>query len=217
MQIPDYFCWTRFGTEAGENIHSILNRKEIERTKNNGIFLWGIGNAISPSIKRLINLTNEPDVIFSPIKSKPKLADVKPAIKVAWKSGITVGGERYVVPRYSIVTSRLNNRGFHYALVCYTENRLEITNVNGRVYSENLKNILTGNKVGASQVTAVVKNDKLGNLEIGNTYDIAFKAKLVYPYFIKLSEHFLIGENNLFNQKSIELFNNDFGEYESIA
>ena len=217
MEIPDYFCWTRFGTEAGENIHSILNRKEIERTKNNGIFLWGIGNAIYPSIKRLINLTNNPYVIFSPIKSKPKLADVKPAIKVLWKSGITIDGERFVVPRYSMVTSRLNNRGFHYALVCYAENRLEITNANGRIYSENLKNILTGNKVGASQVTAIVKNDKFEDLKTGNIYNIAFKAKLVYPYFIKLSEYFLIGENNLFNQKSTEPFNNDFTKYGIIA
>lgn len=217
MQIPDYFCWTRFGTEAGEKIHSILSRKEGERIKNNGVFLWGIGNGIGPSIKKLIDLTEEPDIIFSPIKSKPKQADVKPIAKVVWKSGITISGERYIVPEHSIVTSRLNSRGFHYALVCYAKRKLEITNMDGRIYSENLQNILTGNKVGASQVTAVVKNDKNGDKETKNTYDIAFKAKLVYPYFIKLSEPLLTGENNLFNQESFELFDDDFFKYESIA
>lgn len=217
MQIPDYFCWTRFGTETGEKIDSILNRKEGERIKNNGIFLWGIGNAIGPSIKKLIKLTREPDVIFSPIKSKPKQIDAKPLTKVIWKSGITINGERYIVPKHSIVTSRLNSRGFHYALVCYAENKLEIANMDGRIYSENLQNILTGNKVGASQVTAVVKNDKNGNQETKNTYNIAFKAKLVYPYFIKLSEPLLTDENNLFSQESLGLFEDDFVKYKSIA
>src|ERR1700728_56037 len=35
--IPDRFCWTRFGTEAGESIEHILNRKEEERLANGGI------------------------------------------------------------------------------------------------------------------------------------------------------------------------------------
>ena len=48
MNIPNYFCWTKIGTEAGETIESILLRKELERISNNGIFLWGVGNSIEP-------------------------------------------------------------------------------------------------------------------------------------------------------------------------
>jgi uncharacterized transporter YbjL len=41
-KLPEYFCWTKFGTEAGEVSHAIFGRKEIERRRNGGIFLWGI-------------------------------------------------------------------------------------------------------------------------------------------------------------------------------
>ena len=50
QELPTIFCWTRFGGEAGEPIEQILFRKEQERLANGGVFLWGIGNAVGPSI-----------------------------------------------------------------------------------------------------------------------------------------------------------------------
>ena len=69
VALPEYFCWTRFGTEAAEPIDSILGRKERERVANRGIFVWGIGNAIGPSIRELLRREAQPEVLFSPIKS----------------------------------------------------------------------------------------------------------------------------------------------------
>ena len=53
MDLPRFFCWTRFGTEAGQPIEQILERKEQERIVNNGLFLWGIGNSLTPSMIEL--------------------------------------------------------------------------------------------------------------------------------------------------------------------
>ncbi len=39
--LPHSFCWTRFGTEAGETIEAILARKEAERQANDGVVLLG--------------------------------------------------------------------------------------------------------------------------------------------------------------------------------
>src|SRR5689334_16901759 len=35
--LPLLFCWTRFGTEAGEPIEAILERKEREREATGGV------------------------------------------------------------------------------------------------------------------------------------------------------------------------------------
>jgi hypothetical protein len=59
--IPRDFCWTRFGTEAGEPIEQILERKEAERIATGGVFFWGIGNAVGRSISELVRRTDEPE------------------------------------------------------------------------------------------------------------------------------------------------------------
>jgi len=45
-KLPNNFCWTRMGVEAGEELDRILFRKEYERKLNGGIFTWGIGSAL---------------------------------------------------------------------------------------------------------------------------------------------------------------------------
>jgi hypothetical protein len=86
--LPDCFCWTRFGTEAGQAIVHILQRKEQERSANDGLFIWGIGNAIGPSIRELVRRTNRPEVLFSPIKSSPILPE---ATRCATSCGSCMG------------------------------------------------------------------------------------------------------------------------------
>ena len=95
MNIPLQFCWTRFGTEAAQSIDQILVRKEEERQANHGLFLWGIGNAVGPSILELVRRASVPEVIFSPIKSAPREEDVSPPAVVAWTAGSTICGDRY--------------------------------------------------------------------------------------------------------------------------
>ncbi len=84
MPLPEVFCWTRFGTEAGQPIDEILDRKEQERAANSGMFFWGIGNSIGPSLRELLRCTPSPEVLFSPTRSTPRREDVAPPAVVAW-------------------------------------------------------------------------------------------------------------------------------------
>jgi hypothetical protein len=45
MNLPETFCWTRYGTESGSPIEAIILRKELERQVA-GVFCWGVGNAL---------------------------------------------------------------------------------------------------------------------------------------------------------------------------
>ncbi len=187
MPLHTQFCWTRFGTEAGEKIETILDRKEDERKANNGIFLWGIGNGLKPSMLELVRNNPEPEIVFSPIRSAPRKVDVAPETVVIWLAGRTMEDKHYNLPRGSFVTSRASKRP-HYALVCSSETPLTIDPEGDTFTFNSLRNLVSGNPVGASQVTAVVQHD---SEEVDNdsiVYTVALRAKLVPPYFIRLTE-----------------------------
>jgi hypothetical protein len=190
--VPQCFVWTRFGTEAGQSISDILRRKEQERSANGGLFYWGIGNAVGPSILELLRKSDEPEVLFSPIKSTPRRDDVAPETVVAWTAAAGLNGEPHPLPTSSLITSRFNiGRPRHYALVCSSDSSLEddfdaaATNAE-RIAVSQLANIVTGRPLGASQVTAVVKRQAQQGLS-STEYTVKFRAKLVPPYFIQLS------------------------------
>jgi hypothetical protein len=190
MPIPDCFCWTRFGTEAGEPIRHILERKEAERVANAGVFVWGIGNAVGPSIRELVRRSPTPEVLFSPIKSPAKLQDVSPPAVVAWTSGETLDGETFYLPEHSLVTSRYDPaapRTGHYALVCFSRVPIAPSQPEGKIVFGALRNLRTGRRIGASQVTAVVEQHQTTSKEV-LTYDVAIRADLVYPYFVRLEQ-----------------------------
>ena len=186
--LPRSFCWTRFGSEAGETIEAILARKEAERQANCGVFYWGIGNSIAPAVAELLRLVDRPEVLFSPIKSRARRADVAPECVVRWASAQGLTGDAFDLPPHATVTSRWNPArpaAAHYALVCMSSDPLEITNA-GRLDFGALRNLRTGAPLGASQVTAVVECAGTGH-EHGD-YPVAFRASLVAPYFIRLRE-----------------------------
>jgi hypothetical protein len=192
MALPRSFCWTRFGAEAGEGAAQIWERKERERSNNGGVFLWGIGNAVGASLQRLLSLEASPQVIFSPIRSPPREVDISPGSVVRWTAGRTIDGARYEVPVASLVTSRFEGsrrHATHYALVCSSVTPLQ-TDANGEMLAfKRLKNLMSGRPVGASQVTAVVQqsdDSDFGALE--RYYRIVFRARLVFPYFVELTE-----------------------------
>jgi hypothetical protein len=189
-QLPTLFCWTRFGTEAAEPIEAILTRKEKERVSNNGVFLWGIGNAIGPSITELIQRALNPEVLFSPIKSAPKHKDVKPAAVAAWTSAVGLDGSPFNLPKHSLVTSRYDataSRQSHYALVCFKNTSLTLVRSEEKLLFSRLRNLKTGRPVGASQVTAVVERIEREATDLAG-YDVAIRASLVYPYFVRLAD-----------------------------
>jgi hypothetical protein len=186
--LPELFCWTRFGTEAGEQIEHILFRKEQERLANGGMFLWGIGNAVGPSITELTRQTARPQVVFSPIKTASRLKDIAPPAVVMWTEAEGLDGSSFSIPSNSLVTSRFDPetpRPYHFALVCYSSKPLIPLKREYKIGFKQLRNLRTGRPVGASQVTAVVNCTGMGTEE-PPMYDVAILAELVNPYFVRL-------------------------------
>lgn len=189
MVLPQCFCWSRFGTEAGQLIGDIIARKEQERRANGGVFLWGIGSALRPSMTELVRRTKDPEVLFSPIKSQARNQDVEPVAVAAWTCGVTIDGGRYILPAHSLVTSRYDPRAprkSHYALVCFSSQALCVSESVGSIDIAAIRNILTNRPVGASQVTAVVQCVSVRRRD-SRSYGVAMRVRLVYPYFVKLT------------------------------
>jgi hypothetical protein len=188
LALPRLFCWTRYGTEAGESIQAILARKDAERLANDGVFLWGIGNSIAPALSELLRRVKHPEVLFSPIKSPPRRVDVAPARVVRWTSAEGLSGDAFKLPQHTTVTSSWSparRMAGHYALVCHSDGPLEIATA-GTLSFNALRNLRSGAPLGASQVTAVVSRADTGRQ--GGDYPVAFRAALVAPYFVRLGQ-----------------------------
>ena len=185
--LPEAFCWTRFGPEAGESFSEILARKDAEREAGNGIFYWGIGSAVGRALGELISHVVEPEVLFSPITSAPRPADVSPAHVVRWTAGESLFGEPVVLPEHACVTSRWDRERpgtARYALVCLADGPLCL-GTHGELSFGSLRNFCSGAAVGASQITAVVRRDT----ELppsGRPYPVALRASLVWPHLLRL-------------------------------
>lgn len=188
MDLPEAFCWTKFGVEAGESQLAILERKELERASDGGVFLWGIGNSIRPSLIALLAASSMPEVVFTPMLSVPLIVDAQPDQVVRWTRARGLDGDPFVMPDHSRVTSRQRpGKRSHYALVCSSETRIGVPADAPRFASEQVCNLQTGNPVGASQVTSVVKRLSAAAPAQRRRYLIAFRAMLVRPYFVELT------------------------------
>ena len=117
VPLPLAFCWSKFGIEAGESTRSILERKEVERQRNDGVFLWGIGTSIRPSLRVLLDSTPSPRVVFTPMLSRPAERDSSPSAVVLWNTATDLDGCPYELPRHSLITSSKPgwNRNRHFA------------------------------------------------------------------------------------------------------
>jgi hypothetical protein len=183
--LPRAFCWTRFGPEAGEAIDQILARKEAERTAGGGIFYWGIGNAVGAAMTALLAECDEPELLFSPIAGSPRRVDVAPSSTVRWLAGDDLVGERVELPDSARVTSGwepTRPNAARYALVCSSSKPIELAD-RGELRFDALRNLCSGAPVGASQVTAVVRHEGPNS---GRAYPVALRAKLVWPYLLRL-------------------------------
>ena len=190
VELPEVFCWTRFGSEAGEGIQGILARKERERRDNSGLFTWGIGNSVAPGIAELVRRSTRPEVLFSPIKSRPRKIDVSPSIVVRWRRATTLTGVRVELPETSLVTSgmpSIDAAAPHYALVCAAESPLQLSDW-GRLRFGELRNLRSGKPLGPSQVTAVVQREAGATVLPGPEYVVALRTALADPYFLRLED-----------------------------
>lgn len=177
------FVWTRFGTEAGETIESILARKERERIANGGTFWWGIGNNVGRAIEVMRReLCEPPMVVFSPIVGKPRAIDVAPASTATWTRAEDLLGFGVKIPAATEVTSH-GDRDCHYALVCHSDQPLAVKQGEGIDFMS-LANFQSGLRLGASQTTAVVR--RCGGSG-GRIYRAALCVELAAPYFVRLT------------------------------
>jgi hypothetical protein len=186
--LPQAFCWSRAGHEAGQSLDAILRRKERERIANGGVFYWGIGNSVGPAIRELLRHEPHPEVIFSPIVSRARGVDATPSAIAAWTLAEPLDGTSFELPGTALVTSRLDPsspKKIHYALVCFSEAPL-VGEVSGeRVEATQLENIVSGRPVGASQVTAVVRRRDSSPAN-SRPYPVMLRAWLVAPFFVRL-------------------------------
>ncbi len=191
MPLPDHFVWTRYGTESGEAVDSILARKEQERQACGGIFLWGIGNSVAPSVRKLLARLEGRDlsVVFSPMLSPPRAVDLAPVDVVVWQSALGIDAQEWEMPAGTVVTSRGGAAGVsksrHYALVCQRNEALRVNDSGERFAIADLTNFASGNPVGHSQVTAVVH---CTGRSADGPYVAAVIATLAYPYVVELSD-----------------------------
>lgn len=214
LSLPEAFCWTKFGTEAGELPLSIFQRKELERRRNGGVFLWGIGQSIGPSLPHLLRATSTPEVLFSPIKTSAATRDVSPAQIVLWCDAFGYDGHRFRLPEHSLVTSRsdpAHPRSGHYALVC--EARSPILKLEGKdehLALEALRNLRSGTPLGASQVTAIVRRMHITSPTRAK-YPVVARARLVYPYLVRLTRAIPVPESCRADRVGLAAFESAMG------
>ena len=199
-KLPEVFCWSKMGTESGESLEQILIRKEMERLANGGEFAWGVGNSLGLSITMLMQSKKEPKVIFTKMKSKPKILDERPSSIYMWLTYLDQDGQERELPEYTLLTSRgysgadLKKRT-HYALLCSSLNPLEISS-NISLNSSRLCNYLTGKPLGYSQVTSVVKRVK-DSSEKDIYYNAGFSARLENEGQVKLVSAVKVTKNEI--------------------
>jgi hypothetical protein len=189
--IPDAFCWTRMGTEAGQTLEAIVQRKEWERQAGNGLFVWGIGSALGNGIELLVR-QGEPYVVFSRMRSSPKKQDVRPSSILLWLGYETSDRSFRLLPEHLFVTSRGETPGrqekrAHYALFCYSEEPLFVSEPRGSIDVDSLCNLTTERPLGFSQVTAVVRQKSARTNSGKSLYPVDLVARLAPPFFARLA------------------------------
>jgi hypothetical protein len=180
------------GPEAGQPLHAILARKDAERQLGKGVFFWGIGSSLGSRMWSFTDSVVRPQVIFTPMRAKPKEIDVSPKRVCVWRNYIDRYGTKYPMPNHVLVTGRVADSGpierVHYALVCKKETPLV-----GDTWPKLSWNVLTNfglnSKVAYSQVTALVQVGTNSN-SIPETpeYEVVCVADLVAPYHVRLAD-----------------------------
>ncbi len=157
---------------------------------NGGVFLWGIGTSIWPSLRALLSVTKSPSVLFTPMLSPAASIDVNPQFVARWSAAVGMDGSEFDIPEHSIVSSRFNpgRQRRHFALVCSSDDELCDNSADGPLlYRSELRNFVNGTALGASQVTAVVRRVASSNRQ-ERPHRVAFTATLAYPYLVELLE-----------------------------
>ena len=191
--------------EGGQQLEEIVRRKELERRANGGIFCWGVGNAPNRCTASLARGSIEIDVLFSIMKSRPKLVDVAPTGTLIWRRFIDCNGRERTIPRSSLVTSKSESpnglKRSHFALFCQANSPLVLGDL-GSFDPSAYRNIgAAGGSIGPSQVTALLRRITAENSN--GSYKINLKAKMFGSYWAKLIDPIPMESDK---QRSLSLF-----------
>lgn len=191
------------GVESGESLDLIIRRKDWERQLGNGLFFWGIGQSLGENARdAAASVDGDMKVVFSPMASKAKDIDVTPGDVFVWNSWIDSSGESHTLPEHVLITSRADlpsgrRKTCHYALVCKSTAPLAGT-TELEVTAAFLRNFSSDKSLGASQVTAVVRNAEYalsGN--VAKKYSVSFVADMEAPYSVQLASPELLSRSEV--------------------
>lgn len=181
------------GTEAGQPLETILRRKELERQAGDGIFAWGVGNSLgtSPALAKQARPDGTVDILFSPMKSAPKVIDVAPTQLVLWLSYYSPEAGLVDLPAHMLITSRGSGvsgteKRSHYALLCERHEEINAEGDPGMIDAKYAKNLVSMNPLGASQVTAMVRYEPADNSSPEKPYPVSFRARMHREGFVRL-------------------------------
>lgn len=185
-----YVCWSRMQAEAGQLLDAIIARKERERRAGDGLFLWGVGNAPSIAVRPLALLKKPIRVVFSAMKTKPKMVDLTPKRTIVWRRYIDENGIERPLPANALVTSRGDSaagaKSRHYALMCFSERPLFLERGVPFDYLAYRNAGGAGAPVGASQVTALLR--QVAEPASTASYEANLVAWLTEGYWVRLSD-----------------------------
>jgi hypothetical protein len=184
-------CWSRMQAEGGQQLNEIVRRKELERVANNGLFCWGVGNAPNRATAGLARDQVAVDVLFSIMKSRPKMVDIAPSTILIWRKFIDFDGRERALPRSSLVTSKgeslAGTKRSHFALFCRANSPLMLGDF-GSFDPNAYRNVgEIGGSIGASQVTALLRRVDSEDPDRAS-YRVNLKAKMVGSYWAKLAD-----------------------------
>jgi hypothetical protein len=127
------------------------------------------------------------DVLFTPMKSAPKQADVAPSQTFLWLSYIECDGRIAALPEHLLITSRGGaSKKTHYALLCHSESSIEEQSLENYIYAASARNLASSNSIGPSQVTSMVRYGSDLDTPNDAPYKVAFRAALHKQGFLKL-------------------------------
>lgn len=191
------------GVESGESLDLIIRRKDWERQLGNGLFFWGVGQSLGENARdAAASVDGVMKVVFSPMASKAKDIDVTPGDVFVWNSWIDSSGQHHSLPEHVLITSRADlpsgrRKTSHYALVCKSAAPLAAT-TELEVTAAFLRNFSSDKSLGASQVTAVVRNAEYalsGN--VAKKYSVSFVADMEAPYSVQLASPELLSRSDV--------------------
>jgi hypothetical protein len=186
-ELPDRLVWSKTGFEAGLSLDQIIRWKELQRQAGKGSFYWGVGNKPSDAnLSLLSQYSPSIPILFSKQKNQSASPNERPID--LWTHFINGKQERPLPDGVAITSAAMKSgkpKPCHYALVCHSDDRLEIRRGIGFDVGE-YRNLTGGTPIGNSQVTSAIERRPAGMH--CRLYNEGFWATLRKPYAVKLTQ-----------------------------